>query len=84
MSTAFTYFKEIISKDNCKFTLDFSDEGFIQKIVFLSENDYYISSLFVVKKIAPLTYNFIIHPKFLYNNYYRNQFYDTDEKKLRL
>ena len=45
MSTAFTYFKEIISKDNCKFTLDFSDEGFIQKIVFLSENDYYISSL---------------------------------------
>ena len=32
MNAVFIYFREIPLKDNKKFTLDFSDEEFIQKI----------------------------------------------------
>ena len=34
MNPAFIYFREIPLKDNNKFTLDFSDEEFVQKINF--------------------------------------------------
>ena len=39
------YFKEIILNDNNKFTLDFSDEEFVQEIDFLTNRDYYVASL---------------------------------------
>ena len=45
MNPAFIYFSEIPLKDNNKFTLDFSDEEFAQKINFNKKKDYYIASL---------------------------------------
>ena len=45
MNPAFIYFREIPLKDNNKFTLDFSDEEFVQKINFNKKKDYYIASL---------------------------------------
>ena len=36
------YFKELLLGENNKFTLDFSDEEFVQKVDFLSKNEYYI------------------------------------------
>ena len=38
------YFKEMHLDENNKFTLDFSDQEFIQEIEFLSKNKYYITS----------------------------------------
>ena len=45
MNPAFIYFREIPLKDNNKFTLDFSDEEFVQKINLNRKKDYYIASL---------------------------------------
>ena len=45
MNPAFIYFREIPLKDNNKFTLDFSDEEFVQKINFNKKTHYYIASL---------------------------------------
>ena len=45
MRPDFIYFKEIILNDNNKFTLDFSDEEFVQEIHFLTNRDYYVTSL---------------------------------------
>ena len=42
---AVTYFKEILFGENNKFTLDFSNEEFVQQLAFLINRDYYISSL---------------------------------------
>ena len=39
------YFKETHLDENNKFTLDFSDQEFVQEIEFLSKNKYYITSL---------------------------------------
>ena len=39
------YFRETHLGENNKFTLDFSDQEFVQEIEFLSENKYYITSL---------------------------------------
>ena len=39
------YFKETHLDENNKFTLDFSDQEFVQEIDFLSKNKYYITSL---------------------------------------
>ena len=41
----FIYFKEVALNDNNKFTLDFSDEEFVQEISFFKNIDYYIASL---------------------------------------
>ena len=45
MRPDFIYFKELLLGENNKFTLDFSDEEFVQKVDFLSKNEYYITSL---------------------------------------
>ena len=45
MRPGFIYFKEIELGDDNKFTLDFSDQDFVQDIDFLSNNDCYITSL---------------------------------------
>ena len=45
MNPAFIYFREIPLQDNNKFTLDFSEEEFVQKINFNKKKDYYIASL---------------------------------------
>ena len=39
------YFKETHLDENNKFTLDFSDQEFVQEIEFLSKNKYYVTSL---------------------------------------
>ena len=44
MRPVFIYFREIPLDKNNKFTLDFSDEEFVQEIDFLSKNKYYITS----------------------------------------
>ena len=43
MRPCFIYFTEI--NDNNKFTLDFSNEEFIQEVNFSTKNDYFITSL---------------------------------------
>ena len=45
MNPDFTYFDEIILKDDNKFTLDFSDKEFIQEVNFVNNLDYDITSL---------------------------------------
>ena len=45
MNPDFIYFKEIPFGENNKFTLDFSNEEFVQQLSFLKNPDYYISSL---------------------------------------
>ena len=45
MRPGFINFKELALDDDNKFTLDFSDQEFVQEIDFLSNNDYYITSL---------------------------------------
>ena len=45
MRPGFICFKEIALGNDNMFTLDFSDQDFVQKIDFLSNNDYYITSL---------------------------------------
>ena len=45
MRPGFIYFKETELGDDNKFTLDFSDQDFVQEINFLSNNDCYITSL---------------------------------------
>ena len=42
-----------------------------------------VSNIFDTEKVAPLTCNFIIHPKLLNDNCYNYKFYDTVEKKIR-
>ena len=44
MKPCLIYFKEITLSDDNKFTLDFSDQVFVQED-FFSDNDYYITSL---------------------------------------
>ena len=39
------YLRERHLDENKKFTLDFSDQEFVQEIEFLSKNKYYITSL---------------------------------------
>ena len=39
------YFRETHLDENDKFTLDFSDQEFVQETEFLSKNKYYITSL---------------------------------------
>ena len=39
------YFNEIKLDENNKFTLDFSNEEFIQEVSFSTKNDYFITSL---------------------------------------
>ena len=39
------YFREKHLDENNEFTLDFSDQEFVQEIKFLSKNKYYITSL---------------------------------------
>ena len=45
MKPSFVYFKKIALGDDNKFTLDFSDQEFVQEIDFLSNNDHCITSL---------------------------------------
>ena len=45
MRPGFIRFKEIALGNDNMFTLDFSDQDFVQKIDFLSNNDYYMTSL---------------------------------------
>ena len=45
MKTVFIYFKEIPFKDNNTFVLDFSDDEFVQKVIFEKNINYYIASL---------------------------------------
>ena len=44
MIPVFIYFRETPLDENNKFTLDFSDEEFVQETEFLSKNKYYITS----------------------------------------
>ena len=50
MKPCLIYFKEISLSDDNKFTLDFSDQEFVQED-FFSDNDYYITSLDYKSKI---------------------------------
>ena len=43
MTPGFIYFQEIALGNDSKFTLDFSDQEFVQETDFLSNNDYYIT-----------------------------------------
>ena len=45
MRPTLIYFRERHLDENNKFTLDFSDQEFVQEIEFLSKNKYYITSL---------------------------------------
>ena len=45
MITVLIYFREVHLGENNKFTLDFSDQKFVQETEFVSENKYYITSL---------------------------------------
>ena len=45
MRPVIIYFREMHLDENNKFTLDFSDQGFVQEIEFSSKNKYYITSL---------------------------------------
>ena len=45
MRPVLIYFRETHLDENNKFTLDFSDQEFVQEIEFLSKNKYYITSL---------------------------------------
>ena len=45
MRPGLIYFQEIALGNDNKFTLDFSDQEFVQEIDFLLNNDYYITSL---------------------------------------
>ena len=45
MNVDLIYFGKLVLGENNKFTLDFSDEEFIQKIKFDKKNDYYMASL---------------------------------------
>ena len=45
MRSDYVYFKELLLAENNKFTLDFSDEVFVQEVDFLSKNKYYMTSL---------------------------------------
>ena len=45
MTPGFIYFQEIALGNDSKFTLDFSDQEFVQEIDFLLNNDYYITRL---------------------------------------
>ena len=45
MTSDFIYFKELLLGGNNKFTLDFSNNEFVQEIEFSPKNDYYITSL---------------------------------------
>ena len=45
MRPVLIYFRETHLHENNKFTLDFSDQEFVQEIEFLSKNKYYITSL---------------------------------------
>ena len=46
MNVDLIYFGKLVLGENNKFTLDFSDEEFIQKIKFdKKKNDYYMASL---------------------------------------
>ena len=42
MRPDFIYFKELLFGENNKFTLDFSDDEFVQEVDFLSKKEYYI------------------------------------------
>ena len=59
MRSGFIYFKEITLGDENKFSLDFSDQDFVQEINFLSNNDYYSTSLDCKLKVK----NHIYHDK---------------------
>ena len=45
MSPVLIYLRESHLDENNKSTLDFSDQGFVQKIEFLSKNKYYTTTL---------------------------------------
>ena len=57
MRPGFTYFKEIALGNDNKFTLDFSDQEFVQKIDFWLNNDYYITSLYCKLKVKNHIHN---------------------------
>ena len=59
MRSGFIYFKEITLGDDNKFSLDFSDQDFVQEINFLSNNGYYSTSLDCKLKVK----NHIYHDK---------------------
>ena len=45
MRPVLMYFREAHLNEENKFTLDFSDQEFVQKIEFLLKNTYYIATL---------------------------------------
>ena len=57
MRPVFIHFKETALSKNNKFTLDFSDEEFVQEIDFLSKNEYYITSLNCKLKLKEYIYD---------------------------
>ena len=57
MRPDFIYFKELLLGENNKFTLDFSDEEFVQEVDFLSKNEYYIASLNCKLKVKEYIHN---------------------------
>ena len=57
MIPVFIYFREMPLYENDKFTLDFSDEEFVEEIEFLSKNKYYITSLNCKLKLKEYIYD---------------------------
>ena len=56
MRPVLIYFRETHLDENNKFTLDFSDQEFVQEIEFLSKNKYYIATLNCNLKVEEYIY----------------------------
>ena len=82
MRPGFIYFKEIALGDDNKFTLDFSNQEFVQEIDFLSNNDYYITSLDCKLKVKIIF--MMIRKKKLKNYLKKADFYLKKEELIKI
>ena len=82
MKPGFIYFKEIALGDDNKFTLDFSNQEFVQEIDFLSNNDYYITSLDCKLKVKIIF--MMIRKKKLKNYLKKADFYLKKEELIKI
>ena len=82
MKPGFIYFKEIALGDDNKFTLDFSNQEFVQEIDFLLNNDYYITSLDCKLKVKIIF--MMIRKKKLKNYLKKADFYLKKEELIKI
>ena len=82
MKPGFIYFKEIALGDDNKFTLDFSNQEFVQEIDFLLNNDYHITSLDCKLKVKIIF--MMIRKKKLKNYLKKADFYLKKEELIKI